>query len=480
MLRRVADLLVRIGLPVGALAVVIAVFLGERLSVDHELSLMVPAGVVPGTTLPVRAFVFEQIDPDGGGRIGEGDVEVSLVDADGDVIARQALRRSRAGGSEGAILVPRDVSGSIRVRAIARVGGEPVASVETEVDTEGHYDSPIVPRRAGALSQLALGAIETLGSAPPPSVLDVRVGGGACVPEARCEIIVHVGEPAAAIDLSPTGAVTLEDRDARETSGLVVLHALVHGPEAHTALVATRGGVPVAQRAITLPVALATPHLSIDRSAGHARPRMLVEVLGDRPGIVVDAYLGETWMHTGSIGSAARETALPFALDGAVWRLQVHTDPFSSERSAVRKIVVSPGVTANFELVAGSAPEGPLDARLAWVSAPEEEGYIPLPRAVSGYADDVRRLEARQRALRTAAIIALVLGVAVAAILFLRRGVSAAQEAQRVMEATGDPELASARHRRRTLLSALLVVATLLLAFVGAAALIAARAHLFE
>ena len=68
----------------------------------------------------------------------------------------------------------------------------------------------------------------------------------------------------------------------------------------------------------------------------------------------------------------------------------------------------------------------------------------------------------------------------IAAVAFLRRGVGAALEAQRIMDATGDPALASASHRRRTLASALILVLTLLLALLGAATLIVARAHLLS
>lgn len=471
--RRAVQLAVRVGLPLAILAVVIAVFLGERMTIDHELSLAIPDAAAPGSSMPARALLFDRLEMPDGPRLTSAPVELSLVDRDGRVRARATLVASAAGGAEGAIDVPRELSGWIDVVAVARQDGEAVASVHTALEVR--RDPPGVEpqgRIAGDLQRLELGPVT---GAAPPSALEVRVVGGACVPEERCEVLVHVGEPAASVALAPAPSVTSEPRGA-ETSGLVLLPVVVHGPEAHVELVATRGGEEVARRPLRLPVALATPALDIpDRALdGGERPHLRARVLGDRPAILVEAFRAGRWERTGSFAASERATPLPFELSPGLWHLQVHTDPFSAERSAVR--LVELGERA----IAADAPPGPDALRFAWSAAAHEEAIYPLPDGVSGRAEDLARLEARQRTLRIAAVIALVLGLLVAAVLFSLRGLEAAQEAQAVMEATGDPELASARHRRRTLLSALALVATTLLAFLGAAAIVVARAHLFE
>lgn len=462
------------GLPLAVLAVVIGVFLGERMTVDHELSLAIPDAAAPGSSMPARALLFDRLGMPDGPRLTSAPVELSLVDRDGLVRASTVLDPSPAGGADGAIDVPSDVSGWIEVVAIAAPDGEPVASVRTSLEVRS--DPPALEpgdRIAGELQRLELGPIE--GSAPP-SALDVRVVGGACVPEERCEVLVHVGEPAASVAIAPSASVAAR-APSSPTSGLVGLAVVVHGPEARSELVATRDGAEVARRTLQLPVALATPALELTPRES-PEPRMRVHVLGDRPAVLVEAFRGGRWERTASLPLTERAAPLPFALSPGLWTLQVHTDPFSAERSAVRVLGV-PG-SAAADAFDRAAPPGPSELRFAWAAAEYEESVLPVPEGVSGRAEDLARLEARQRTLRIAAVIALVLGLLVAAVLFSLRGLEAAQEAQAVMEATGDPELASARHKRRTLLSALALVATILLAFLGAAVIVVARAHLFE
>ena len=74
-----------------------------------------------------------------------------------------------------------------------------------------------------------------------------------------------------------------------------------------------------------------------------------------------------------------------------------------------------------------------------------------------------------------AMVIAVVLGLLVLAAFLVRRGVESALEAQRVMDATGDPELTGRRHRVLTILSSLILVATVLVAFLAGAAILASR-----
>ncbi len=471
--RRIASWAVRVGPPLAVFAVVLAVFLGERMSIDHELSLAIPDAVAPGAAMPARALVFDRLEMPDGPRLVSAPVELSLVDRSGAALASATLEPSPAGGADGSIAIPAGPSGWIEVVAIARVDGEPVASVRTSVEVTRH-PAQLAPqdRIAGDLQRLELGPVE---GPSPPHALDVRVVGGACVPEERCEVLVHVGEPAAAVALAPAASLDVEAPSPAPTSGLTRFVVTVHGPEARTELVATRDGAEVARRRVQLPVALATPALELSPRVS-SEPRVRASVLGDRPALLVEAFRDGHWARTASMATTERAVALPFALEPGLWTIEVHTDPFSAERSAVRVVGV-PG-HPSVEAFARGAPPGADELRFAWAAATYEASVLPVPEGVSGRVDDLARLEARQRVLRIAAGVALLLGLVLAAVLLMLRGLEAAQQAQEVMEATGDPELASARHRRRTFLSALAIVAFALLAFLGAAILIVARAHL--
>ena len=470
------------GVPLGVLAVVLAVLFGERMSIDHELLLVVPPAVAPGGTLPARALVFHAFDQPGGPRLTGAEVELRLVDPSGRVRARQRLAPSPAGGAEGTLEVPSGLRGAFAVHALAEIDGEPVASVRTPIELQGDPEpAPSLGRLATELQHLTLGPVQ--GSAPP-APFDVRVVSGACVPEEPCEILVHVGEPAAQVRLAPAASVTTAPPVEDETRGVVSLPVVVHGPEARTELIASRSGVEVGRRSVQIPVALATPSLG-------PGPRVLAEgevatldvrVLGEPLGVIADVYRGGVWTRTVSLlpGRSAPIGVLPPGLS----RVQVRADAYSSDRAAVRTFLVSErGESAARALErAGIAdlPDTSPELRLAWATAREEEAVFALPARVSGRAADEARLEARRSTLRIAALVALALGLVIAAVAFSRRGVGAALEAQRIMDATGDPALASARHRRRTLASALILVLTLLLALLGAATLVVARAHLLS
>jgi hypothetical protein len=391
------------------------------------------------------------------------------------------------------VTVPSDAPSELALEAVAHVDGEPVASVVRPLEITGEPPAAeLVGRRAHGVRLFDPGPVEPVGDAVAPSPLEVRIAGGACVPEARCDVLVHVGVPPAAVRIAPTELVDVEaPSETAETSGIVRLPVVIHGPEGHVVLEASRGGEVVAERELQLPVALATPAVRLDRRVvpeGEA-PRLRVSVLGDRPGVIVDAYRAGGWAATGSMAPPEGEVDAPFgALPPGLWRLQVRTDPFSARHAAQRLVAVGVAVGDLDDAMArigrlggdATAPPGPPEDRFAWAAASVEMGHRALPAAVSGFSADQARLEARQAKLRLAALVALVLGLLVLGVVLARRGVESALEAQRVMEATGDPELTTARHRRRTLLSALAIVATVLLAFVGAAALIVARAHLLE
>ena len=473
---RIGAWVLRVVVPLAVFAVVIAVFFGERMSIDHELQLIAPDEVAPGDPLPLRGLLFGNLEAMSGPELLGAPVEVTLEDADGTVHARTELRPATAGGSEGGLDVPASILGTYALHAVALIGDAPVASTRRRLEVRASpARAPRIGRPATELQQLAIQPIEALADQVPPSRFDVRVIGGACVPEQPCALLVHVGNPAASIALAGS------EEDTALSAEIVRLEVTVHGPESRVVLEARRDGLAVARRTVQLPVALATPSLQID--SHQSRPSELeVHVLGDRPGIIVDAFAGGRWMHTASVPPSDDPFPLPFALGDGVWCIQARADPYSGERAAVRYVVIGDVDDPNGRITAlggvGAAPSGDDELRFAWAATSLEAEVFVQPPGASGFAADQERVASRQNTLRTAALIAMAFGIIIAVLVFLRRGIDSALVAQRVMDATGDPELMSARHARRTLLGALALVFTVALAFIGAFALITLRAHL--
>ncbi len=493
-LKRIADWTVRLGLPIGVFVVVLAVFFSEHMGVLHEVALVSPASAAPGDPLPLRAMVLTDLNAPEGPRIVSLPVDVTLRALDGTTLLERRLEASPVGGADGVIQIPADAPTTVVLRATARRDGEAVATVSRTYElSEAPPPAELVGRLAQATAHFDEGPMELVAGRVPPSAFTSRVVGGACVPEAPCEILVHVGAPAALVRLAPSPAITLGESPSEATAGLARLVLTVHGPDAGVTLEAVRDGAVVARRPLRLPVALATPGLTIeDRVAVPvgAGPTMQVHVVGQPAGFILDAYAAGRWSETASVAASAEPFEGPLRLQrgssGGLWRVQVRTDRFSSRRAASRFVLRAgsdlEAAIAELDRMAEAppTPEGPDELRFAWAAAALEVGHYEVPRSVRGYEQDRAVLEARRSKLRVAALLAMLLGLSVLATLLLRRGVGAAREAQRVMEATGDPELATAAHRRRTLLSALAIVATMLLAFVAAGAMIVVRAHLLE
>ncbi|MBX3269348.1 MAG: hypothetical protein KF729_03755 [Sandaracinaceae bacterium] len=491
-LARAREWAIRLGVPLAVLAAVLAAFYGELLGIDDEISIVI-GQARRGRPLPVRALVLAGIARDEGPELVSLPVELTLRATDGRVLVAAPLAPSPAGGADGVVGIPPDAPDALVLVAVARREGRAVARVTHAISLARAPAAPaLVGRLAHSTAHFLEGPLELTVAGPEPSALAARVAGGACVPEARCEVLVHVGAPAALVRFAPSPAITVHETPRAPTDGLTGVVVEVHGPEAHVVLEAVRDGAVVARRALQLPVALATPGLAIEDRARLARDRapvLSVHALGDRPGLVVDAYDAEGyWIATGSVPRADAPFPAPFALGPGVHRLQVRADPFSAARAASR-VVASDDVPLERALAAlhalggdppDAVPPGPPALRFAWAAAAVEVGHYELPEPVRGYEQDRAAHEARQRTLRLAALVAMGLGIAVLVVALMRRGIDAALEAQRVMDATGDPELQSARHRRRTLLSAATLVGAALCAFVAAAAMVVLRARLLE
>jgi hypothetical protein len=329
------------------------------------------------------------------------------------------------------------------------------------------------------------------------------VAGGACVPEAECVLHVHVGEPPAALVLEPSpSAEALAPLAAPQTqgsppaspeiAGVVTLRVKVHGPEAYLTLVAQRAGQPVARRRVRLPVALGAGALALDTRLydAPARPRF---TLGPDAGpCLVDAQRDGLWLRSATSPDCGMKGELPFAaLEPGLWRLQARRDPFAADAAGVAVLHVRPpgqGAAERLSELAAAVLASAPDDRLARsvLAAPEshaatlessagyllavlEQGLVPQPAPHSSMPAARARLAHERARVRAAALWVLALSGLSLVLLVMRRGLTAADQAGRLMQAAGESSDELRRHRLRRLASVALSAALLALAFVAIA-----------
>ncbi|WP_236604323.1 hypothetical protein [Sandaracinus amylolyticus] len=476
-------MIARVLVPIALAVVGYAVLISERWEVDHELQLVAPDRVRPGDPIPLRAFVFDGIEDPDGGELVPASVEVELRDGD-RVLARATLDTSRARSSEGALPPPDDAPDRrLALFASARDDdGDLLATVTRPLTIEpGAPPAPLRGRVGLPLQQIDVGPVIAEATGIPLPPLDVRVAGGACVPEERCALWVDAGD-ADAITIEETPAASVGERSTRD-GALVRLVVVPHGPEASIELVASQLGQPLARRTVRLPIALATPWIDVPRVVSsvpipiEARPPVGREVL------LADLFYEGRWIATATLDPAHPE--LPFDVGPGLYRVEVRSDPFGGERAAARYVLVAPegsGLALDDtrellrrEDVELTDREG-TEPRLLLAGAEEE--VRTLPSAISGLEDDRRMVAERRRRLHFVAGLALGLGIAVLAMSLLRRGLFAAAEAREVMHEAGDPEARSVRVRARNTAAVIAIVGAVAVALLAGAALILARAAL--
>ena len=508
-------------IPVSVAVVFIAVLLGERAEIESDLQVVSPSRARPGGAIAVRAFHFLELDrPEGpvlDARVGR----VELLD-DRHVIAHAALTRSAAPGLEAVLAVPDSVSGELLVHATAPLGPEGEASVVSPVIVERDPEGPEPRGRlALPLQRYQLFPVQPAGSAIPPAHMVPRVVGGTCVPEVRCDLLVLVGEPAASIEVAASSMVTPVDPEASaegtpessdaaralgETTGIVPLSIVTHGPDAELEVVARRAGEIVARRAMRVPVALASFVLRIGEpgapgslAEGTASPRIALDGVEADRGVIVDAFRNEIWERTGSIANddaTGSPIPLPFdPLGPGIWRVQARTDPFSTDSGAVRMIHVraegeaeeaalrelaahARRAWADSLATAAVAADAPAERRAAFILASPEMDLQPQPIAMSGAMQAATGLDDKRVALRWIAAACVVLGGFLVVVVVMRRGLAAGVEARRIMLSAGDETADSAPNRRRMALTVVAAVLAIALTFLAAGALILARTGL--
>lgn len=502
--RRLWDRAVTVFVPVAVALIVAFMLVAENRHVDQDLQLHAPSHARPGDRLPVRAILFDDIDRIEGPRLRSIPVDVKLARSAGPeerTLARARLRPTPLRQMEGGLLIPRDARGSyvLIARAVLPNGTQAVVHAPLRVRPDAPALRP-TGRLAMPLQHYTQYAIQTTGQTPPDA-LEVRVTSGACVPELRCDLLVYVGEPAAAVEVERSRAVTPVARrpeDSGERTGVHAISVVTHGPEAQIDVVARRGGAEVARRPVRLPIALGSVALRADTIVdGEVVPHLRVEGASGRSGIIVDAYRDARWQQTATVptrraGSDGFDPPFEPLEPGVVWRIQARLDPFSSENAATRLIYVRPrgeGRERTLEnvrayaraheiadgLLEAVAREPDLARAVAFILAPGELDLLPQPGAMSGHAQAIAGLEGGRSAVRIVAVLALIIAAIFVALIVARRGLDASAEARAVMVAAGDVSVLDERRKRRQTLTVLMISAAVLLAFLAAAAMVIAR-----
>ncbi|RLB47545.1 MAG: hypothetical protein DRJ42_25175 [Deltaproteobacteria bacterium] len=492
-------------LPIMLAVIFIAVLATETAEVRYDLLLSNPEQVAPGAVTPLRALFFVPGEAISHPELRAAEVAYTVRDEAGAEVLTGVLVPAAAGatadlqglpdgraGMEGELRAP-TAPGRYTLEAEVSQGGEVVARcgaplvVTNEPRPVPPRGRPMMPMQAWEPRRLVPVPDEV-----PPEFLELRVRGGYCVPETDCELLVWVGEPAAAVHVEGGGFDASPPRPSTETSGIVRVRARITGPEAVATIVASRDGVVVARREVQLPIVLsgvevgATPTLcAAPCTPEYESPEALP--------LFVDAYREGVWSRASSIaGREAGAGSLPLSLDEGLWRVQIRSDPFGSESAATRFIYVGDPGDADEALRVVRArlvSEGSHDAfmhampladvapedQLAFAAALLEMDVIPLPRGRSSrLQQELGFGQERTNSRWLGALAVFAVGLFVGGFV-LRRGLTASAEARAVML---EAEAPGANSRKRVLsmtLTVLGVVLVTILAFAAAALLMLTR-----
>jgi hypothetical protein len=501
-------LALRVLCTLSALAALTALWSVERARFEHDLQLAAEPRARPGEQLALAAFLFRDVDATEGASLSASATTVRLLDESGRELAKTELTETPLTSMEGQLTLPSAISGQLTLEAESALEGERLLCRRAlDVDEEA---APALAhgRIAGPLQQRSLGRVRTLSEAPAPDRLLVHAVGGACVPERRCQLLVWVGEPGAAIHLRASPSVeVLAPAAAPESAGLVAFWVIVRGPEAELTLEARRADQLVAERPLRLPVGLG--EVAIYARQSIVEPSQAQVELAPPPGrdyAIVDLFARARWRATHTLESAHEASSYrprEQELTPGLLRIQARVDRFSAESAGARVLYVrSPGendATALTriasevarEYVGSSAPTAAWARQLpafaladpqraaAFLLATLEEQRLALPVPVSSRPAQVVRLEHTRLLFRYGVAGALALSAIVIGLSLGRRGLLAADQADAILRdaRTDDPSAQVLRpgERLRGRLRVLVLVLAVTSAFLAGALLIAAK-----
>jgi hypothetical protein len=491
----------------------------ERVDLDCDLQLAAPPEVRPGEPFALRALVFCDLDALEGPRLVTPEVTVRSVDAQGrELVADGAsapLRPTAISTLDGVHRAVGDRDQFLVATAVH--DGVPLTVKRALRVRRDAAPERMLPREAGPLQQYALGRVRALGGQPAPDRLLPRVVGGACVPEVPCTILLWVGAPAAEVALRTRAEVLQAPRG--ESEGVLRFVVKVHGPEAELTFEARRGGSPVAERALRLPVALGEVAITGGAALDLGGDDYEVWFPPGRTELTVDAFVEGRWNHS-MVTSRAR-----FALGGllagpvaGLVRIQARSDRFTSEGAGARLVqperperslpkrvaelaralesepwrgwlapLDEPGLPRASELWANELPafasEDP-QAAAAFLLAPAESVRAQVPLPVSGRPAQLARLERTRVRMRYGVAGAVALSAWLIALSVTRRGLLAVDQAQAILdearaEGADEPGRVAPRERINARAKVLLMGLAVAAAFLAGALLIASKSLWF-
>jgi len=294
-----------------------------------------------------------------------------------------------------------------------------------------------------------------------------------------------------------------EGGDGRDTEGIVALELVVHAPEAQVTLRASRAGTPVAERLLRLPMALGEGTVEAAQSlVDPAGAAIAVEPAPGRTHAIVDLFARGRWRATRVLTALGGRTDVPLEegdVPEGLLRVQARTDRFTGEGSGGRALYVrapgedDPSALARIAAIAAAAiaesepthgwarllpsfTQADPQRAAAFLLAPLEQLRMAVPPAASGRPAQLDRLARTRFVARFGVAGALVLSALVIGLSIARRGLSAADEAQRILdEVRDDSEHAPPAERLRARTGVLLLVLAVAAAFLAGALLIVAK-----
>lgn len=498
------QIVLRLLAPAAAALALVSVITNDT-HLDADLVLIAPERAHKGDLIALRALVYSGLNRPQGPALIHALTRVELIRPGGTAIAATELRPGFGPSLEGQLRVPDDAEGKLTLAAHAWAGGQRI-EVERAFAVGEPERAPRAARALGPLQQLAHGPIHTRDGALAPSDLSVRVAGGACVPERPCELFVHVGEPAARLEVVATPSVTVEQAPPQlATSGVVALRIRTHGPEAQLQLRASgqraqdeaaglEAAVIEATRAVRLPVALGADAMQLERPVLEPSTLPKLSLLGGEGDAIADVFGEGRWLSSttqhASVSSPLHIAALPAGL----YRVQLRRDPFESDSAALRTIYVrAAGETDGnvlhelatrvvaaeralpiaqrdafaAQLASGAIAPGELDfeATAGYLLAALDHGVDRLPTPTSGYPLARKRALAHREDVRMLALVVLALAAASLVLLLVQRGLLASEQAALLLRASGTGDADVRRERLRMTLRVLGAALSVLLVF---------------
>ncbi|MEM9068346.1 MAG: hypothetical protein AAGE52_07555 [Myxococcota bacterium] len=437
------DLWIRLLIPAAVGMIFLAVLLAERGPATIDLQLIAPREALSGVTIPLRAYVFEL--GDGNPVALDASITVALKRGS-DVLATTTLDPSSVFGREGGLIAPEGTEGELMLWASAMVGEEQ-AAVAREI-TIGPEASE-TGRRGRLQTDLQRYTLFPP-SGDPPDALEARALGGDCSAPGPCELRVWVGEPPAGVALVDVEGGTVAPRPECngqvETSGVVRCAIETTNNEATITVAAYRGQVEVGRRRIQLPMGLAAPELTLDSSSLRVRRRHEEE-----GALIVDLFYEGRWQGTATLEPEDSQALPPFP---GLWRVQARADAFGSDHAATRlfmpnatpaQIAQHPRQNEWLDPMALAHRRGEFrcepadslmcsDARLAeFMLAAGELEVAVVPSATSGAAQVNAGLHDTHQDRRGWAALLIALAGFFVAMVVIRRGLQATQEARRII-----------------------------------------------